>query len=498
MNETLKELLNEDIDRFEEHLRAFGSGDINRRTYKSLSGAFGSYAQRSGGHMLRLRLPGGRLKKEHLAFLVRCIHSYHLNCLKITTAQTIQIHNLPREVVPEIMRLALDVDIVCYGCGGDYPRNVIASPLSGVDRKKSFDVLPYAEAASNHLLTSIRHIHLPRKLKIAFSNDSANITHATFRDLGFVANDNHTFSVYCAGGLGPNPKLGIRVLDSVSPSNILACIDAMISVFTTFGNYENRALSRSRYLQDTLGREGLITEFQSAFSECLKSSPKTTLTDTAHISNASTKSNGDIVHYHPPGGILPVKILDELNSLIQNISSAECRISPDGSFYVINLTNSEAASLKQITDWHPYSCLEQSVSCIGASLCQIGLRDSQKLLRNILSAVKTAHLPSDALPAIHVSGCLSSCGTHQISTIGFQGTIKREGNKIIPAFALFYKGSTSFGSEQIGEKLGIIPEDKIPEFIVELGTAVARSGLDFDSWLQNNENSFLKLASNYI
>ena len=63
-------------------------------------------------------------------------------------------------------------------------------------------------------------LHMPRKLKVGFSNTPANEVHATFRDLGFVAKENGTFSVYCAGGLGPNPKLGVHITDNADPNEV--------------------------------------------------------------------------------------------------------------------------------------------------------------------------------------------------------------------------------------------------------------------------------------
>ena len=65
-----------------------------------------------------------------------------------------------------------------------------------------FDVLPYAEEAGDYLMGIIKNVKLPRKLKVGFSNSPANVTHATFRDLGFVAKADGTFDVYSAGGLG--------------------------------------------------------------------------------------------------------------------------------------------------------------------------------------------------------------------------------------------------------------------------------------------------------
>ena len=81
-------------------------------------------------------------------------------------------------------------------------------------------MFPYAKAAGEYLLTKMPGLHMPRKLKVGFSNTPANEVHATFRDLGFVAKENGTFSVYCAGGLGPNPKLGVHITDNADPNEV--------------------------------------------------------------------------------------------------------------------------------------------------------------------------------------------------------------------------------------------------------------------------------------
>lgn len=65
---------------------------------------------------------------------------------------------------------AFDAGIVTIGAGGDNPRNVLCSPLSGVEKGEYFDVSPYAKAASDFLINLIDKIKLPRKLKVGFSN----------------------------------------------------------------------------------------------------------------------------------------------------------------------------------------------------------------------------------------------------------------------------------------------------------------------------------------
>lgn len=184
MEQLLKEF-RDDIAQFREMTEKFYANEVSVKEYKGFSGGFGSYAQKGGtASMLRLRLPGGRIDKEKLKFIVDSIQEYGIEKVHVTTCQTIQFHNLSMETVCEIMEKAFDVGIITRGGGGDFPRNVMVSPLSGVEQGEYFDVMPYALAVSDYLLGIIKTVKMPRKLKVCFSNSPANEPHATFRDLG--------------------------------------------------------------------------------------------------------------------------------------------------------------------------------------------------------------------------------------------------------------------------------------------------------------------------
>lgn len=508
MRQELKDIMRSEISLFEEKIRAFEAGDLDKKTYKGFSGGYGSYAQRNGGHMLRLRMSGGRLTKERLAFLADSTEAYVIDHMKLTTCQSVQLHNLSASATTALMEKALDVDIVTRGGGGDFPRNTMASPLSGVEQGEYFDVLPWAEAAGEYMLGLVRDLHLPRKLKVGFSNSPANITHVTFRDLGFAAREDGTFDVWCAGGLGPNPRIGIQVAEAIEPAEIAACIDAMIAVFTTFGNYENRARSRTRYLQDTLGSDGLKAEYTKALEQARKASPRLSAMsvsvekaadgELSHPRVTAQKQAGlYAVNYHPRGGNLPPEKARQLYETIRDMDLVEGRLSPDGSVYFINLTAAEAQTVLDITSDSAVTPFQCSVSCIGGSICTTGVRDSQALLAAMQEAVDEANLPSNALPIVHVSGCPSSCGTQQIGTLGFQGASKLVNGSPQPAFALQMKGCKVQGHESFGEALGTILTEQIPLFIVELGRTVAASGMDFHGWLVAHEDVFRALAAKY-
>lgn len=247
----------QDLPAFREKTAEFYAGTLDKASYKGFSGLYGSYAQKDGKtSMLRLRMTAGRMSKEKMAFIADVLVRYPVPRVHLTTCQTVQLHDLDQDTVCDVMEEALDHGIVTMGGGGDFPRNVTCSPLSGVEKGEYFDVLPWAEAAGAYLMNFIKAEKMPRKLKVGFSNSPANVTHATYRDLGFAARPDGCFDVYSAGGLGNNPRFGVKVAEAVAPEKILYYVKAMWLTFRAYGNYENRGKARSRYMQETLGGPG--------------------------------------------------------------------------------------------------------------------------------------------------------------------------------------------------------------------------------------------------
>lgn len=503
-----------DLPEFREKTAAFYAGELSKGEYKGFSGFYGSYAQKSGtASMLRLRMPAGRVTKEKLAFTAQAVRKYQVEKIHFTTCQTIQLHDLQQEALCSIMEEALDAGIVTMGGGGDFPRNVMCSPLSGVENHEFFDVMPWAEAAGEYLLHFIRAEKMPRKLKVGFSNSPQNITHATYRDLGFAAREDGRFDVYSAGGLGNNPRFGVQVAEGIEPEMILYHIKAMWLTFRAYGNYQNRGKARTRYMQEAAGgaekyKEAYLDKLKEVLDSGedlrihAKAKPVLKSGDGNSVSGfrvISQKQKGlYTVIWHPLGGQPSPDTLCTLSEAMADMEEAELRLSPDETAYIINLTAAEAEKVLKITADSAQSLFETSVSCIGASICQIGLRDSQALLRACVDAVRSAGIPNNALPQIHISGCPSSCGTHQTGRIGFRGASKKTDKKPMPAFVLYVNGEERQGQETFGQELGTILEKDVPEFLVKLGRAVAGSGMDYETWNRENPDGLKKIAAEYL
>lgn len=508
----------EDLKEFHRVTEQFYKKEITVPQYKSVSGGYGSYAQRGGERsMLRLRLTGGEIDRESLEFIKDSIEKYQIDLVHFTTCQTVQLHNLTKEQVCALVGEAFEHGIITIGGGGDFPRNVMCSPLSGVEEGEYFNVFPYAKAAEEYLLTIINKVTLPRKLKVCFSNGAKNETHATFRDLGFVADENLTFQVYAAGGLGIKPKMGVLVAEHIEPSKILYCIKTMVDVFTEYGNYENRAASRSRFLQDTLSEEGLKKIFQDKLAQNLKQedmdiSVKEGLIEKegrdcaveekdflANPRVIKQKQKGlYAVSYHPIGGKPKPSFFKKLYEVSSHMPEVTIRLTPDQGLYVIHLTKEEAEKILELTADDTGTLFERSTACIGADICQVGIGKSQLLLENCLERVKKEHFKNGVLPAIHISGCPSSCGTHQTASLGFRGGKKPTKNGPEFAFAVYENGSEGKGKEQFGKELGVMLEKDIPEFLVELGREISKEDVTFKEFQARYPERTAQVAERYI
>ncbi|ORT99129.1 Ferredoxin-nitrite reductase [Anaerovibrio sp. JC8] len=517
MNVTDPEIWRQKIrNEFKPAAEKFYAGELKRNEYKGISGIFGSYAQAGDEKkqsMIRLRMTAGRITRPKLAFIADAIKKHKVNKIKFTTCQTVQLHNLALAPLLDIMEGALGVGIITIGGGGDNPRNVTCSPLSGLDRYEYFDVQPYAEAVGQYAMNFIKAGLLPRKLKIGFSSSPKNISHATIRDLGFVARPDGNFDVYSAGGVGPNPKVGIKVGEGVKPTDIFLYVKAMVNVFKEYGNFQNRAKARSRYIPEALGG---AAKYRKAFKDKLKEveaerkngstefaftveTPKIRKTGKSVINHPRAlpqKQKGLYsVVYHPIGGTPDPQTFLKLAEAVAMINQAEIRLSPDETAYIVNLTGIEARKIIKLTAHDTATTtFEMASACIGAAICQSGVRDSQALIHKCVEAVRQAGLPDGALPPIHICGCPGSCSTPQLVAIGFRGAIRDKQS----AFLLTINGQAVEGREVFGQELGLLFEKDIPQFLIDLGTAVAYTGLSYNEWISLNPDGVATIAAPYL
>lgn len=511
----LKEILLPEIEEFRKVGHKFANGEMTVMDFKHASGGMGVYAHRGGKEfMIRLRIPSGIITMPQFKLICDWADKYKLGGLHFTTRQAIQYHGLSIDEVCDLMKEALENDIYTRGAGGNFPRNVALSPLSGVDKEEAFDPTPYALATGEYFMERITTYKLPRKLKVSFSNASSDTAHCTIQDLGFLAvNDNGKdyFRVYVGGGLGRNPKLALRYPELIEPSDVLNYVEAMVRLFKAEGNYENKGKARVRYIVDKLGEEGFINEYKKYVEEVknevslkfnfnVKEYIKEGIeTNISHKRLIAQKQPGLYsVYLHPVGGQIKVSDLKILVSTLEKFDNPEMRLSMTEGVYFRNLNGKEAEELLKATDtMGGESSFEYSVSCIGVPTCQMGIAESQQALKETLSYVKENVSNLSLLPRLYFSGCPNSCGVHQIAEIGFTGKKKRINDVIEEAYEIHVNGSFVEGEARLGECYGDVARKDIPKFICELANNLNDCNKSFINYINENKEEFKKLVEKY-
>lgn len=67
-----------------------------------------------------------------------------------------------------------------------------------------------------------------------------------------------------------------------------------------------------------------------------------------------------------------------------------------------------------------------------------------------------------------------------------------------PAFTLHFGGCDLQGHERMGEQVGVMLQEQIPAFLVELGKAVENSGMNYQEWIEGHEEDAKEIAKKYL
>lgn len=511
-NEKLKQEVNE----FREYGHKFLNKEVTRAAFKGVSGGMGVYAQRvKDQFMIRLRTPSGLISHKHLNLISEYAEKYNLKGIHLTTRQAVQLHDLAFDNICDIMYDAIDYNLYTRGSGGNFPRNVSISPLSGVEKGEAFDVTPYALQVGEYLMSQITTYKLPRKLKIAFSNGDNDTGKATFNDLGFLAvieNGKPFFKLYLAGGMGNNPAVAIEYGKLVNPEDVLYHVEAITQLFIAEGDYENKAKARLRYVPMRMG----VDEFLNCYEKHLSSVKEkhnfngiSPVVSKEGEGNHKLKNNNSLVAQkqdglytvilHPLSGQMEARDVKKVTEFINKHENADVRLSMEEEMYIRNLTEDEAVELLNITEiMRETTKIGQSVTCVGVPTCQMGIEKSQELLKNILNTLKERNMDVKYLPQINISGCPNSCSRHQISDLGFAGGRLKVEDVSEESFEVHVGGFNSKEETKLGKVVGSIVTRKIPEFMCDLANELNKHEMNFKNYINEKEDEFINIIKKYI
>jgi sulfite reductase (NADPH) hemoprotein beta-component len=109
-------------------------------------------------------------------------------------------------------------------------------------------------------------------------------------------------------------------------------------------------------------------------------------------------------------------------------------------------------------------------SCPGAESCRLAVTQSRGLGR-LLEAHLRSH-PEVAAKApdlqIKMSGCPNGCGQHHIAGLGFQGSIRKLGDRAVPQYFVMVGGSVENSGASFGRIAAKVPARRMPAVVDRL------------------------------
>jgi sulfite reductase (NADPH) hemoprotein beta-component len=449
-----------ELDRFEETVRLFLRGDIDSERFTAFRLQQGVYGQRQAGvHMVRIKLPGGRLVPQQLVGIAEVIEKYTEHQIAhISTRQDIQLHHIPTANTPALLRHLGKYGLTTREACGNTVRNMTACALTGSCPREHVDVTTHLEGAVNHFLRHPLTQHMPRKFKISFSACEADCAQGTMHDIGVVAthkDGKFGFKVLAGGGLGHKPHEALVIEPFLEEKDLLPCMEAVVSLHHRYSDRKRRAKARVKFLVDRFGADGFLEKYReeyartkAAFSnrEFPKGEWKLGQPGPAPGAGAPRK----VFPIKPVGQVtfsIAAKIGDVTPAQLRGIAAVmeredlvDIRATQDQNFLIVGVPQAKVPALRAgivALGLREPQAGDDVVACPGTSTCKLGITSSK-----ILGAMLDGG-PEDL--RIRVSGCHNSCAQPDTGDIGLYGEGRRLFGKLIPHYVLQLGGNGMAG-----------------------------------------------------
>jgi ferredoxin-nitrite reductase len=488
---------------------------------------WGVFHQRSGQEsyfMLRLTNCGGILEPGQLRAIGEVAREYATGpaanpefgngFIDLTTRQSIQLHWLKLEDIPEIWEKLESVGVSSRSAGGDTMRNISGCPVAGKDAHEYVESRPLLDELQDDLRGDDALANMPRKFNISVTGCREGCAQDSINDIGlepahrFIDDEEiRGFNVRVGGGLGGREPREARPLDIfVTPENAYELTRAFVELYHAEGNRENRQKNRARFFVDEWGtdeiREALDertdfelkhagTDFRGEYSYNAGKAPSEGKAD--HVGVHEQHDGRNYVGLSVPVGRLTADEAVELADLADEYGSGEVRLTRRQNPLVMDVPDADLDDLlaEDLLDTHrpePNPFQRGAIACTGTEFCSLALTETKARMARMLRWLRdNVELPDDVENIhIHYSGCTADCGQAMTADIGLQGMRARKDGEMVEAMDVGVGGGIGEEPTFVDWLHQRVPADEVPGAIRNLMHAFAalrEDGQSFREWV---------------
>ena len=443
-------------------------GSLTEEEFKPLRLMNGLYLQLHA-YMLRVAIPYGTLNSAQMRRLALLAEKWDKGYGHFTTRQNIQ-YNWPKlNDVPDMLDALAEVGMHAIQTSGNTIRNVTADHFAGAAADEITDPRPYAELLRQWSTDHPEFQFMPRKFKIAITGSENDRAVIKAHDIGLqlVERDGVLGArIIVGGGLGRTPMIGKELSRFVAIDDLLAYLEATVSVWNQIGRRDNkykarikitvhengigtiRAKVNERFLQvrpqfkgvdmallDEIKshfappafRKGSVASFESAYTNdpVFRSWVDTNIAphkNTDHaIVTISIKQHGQT-----PGDATAEQ-MGVMADLAKEFAYDELRISHEQNVILPHVHKADLPAIHTALRKHELATaniglISDIIACPGMDYCALATARSIPVAQEIATRFDELKLEHDiGHLKIKISGCINACGHHHVGHIGILG-----------------------------------------------------------------------------
>ncbi len=444
-------------------------GSLTEDEFRPLRLMNGLYLQLHA-YMLRVAIPYGTLAPRQMRQLAMIADTYDKGYGHFTTRQNIQYNWPVLQDVPAILSALADVEMHAIQTSGNCVRNVTADHFAGAAADEIEDPRPTAELLRQWSTDHPEFQFLPRKFKIAITgspNDRA-VTKAHDIGLRMVRNPegNPGYEVMVGGGLGRTPMIGVTVRDFLPKADLLPYVEAILSVYNTFGRRDNKYKARIKITVHETGAEeitrmtearfaelrplfsgadqALLAEIAGAFAPPAFRNAPVDAYDAFYKADPTFRAWADTnlaAHRNAQYSIVTISLKahgatpgdatsDQMRlmaDLAEKYGHSELRISHEQNVILPHVHKSDlpmvhAALYQAGLGTANVGLISDIIACPGMDYCALATARSIPVAQQIALRFDELKLEHDIGPLkLKISGCINACGHHHVGHIGILG-----------------------------------------------------------------------------
>ncbi|PSP87916.1 ferredoxin--nitrite reductase [Halobacteriales archaeon QS_4_66_20] len=437
--------------------------------------------------------------------------------IDFTTRQSIQMHWLKLEDVPEIWEKLEAVGVHSRSAGGDTMRNITGCPVAGRDKHEFVDAGPVLDEITAKLREDDDLANMPRKFNISVTGCREGCAQDSINGIGLEPAEKQIdgdrvrgFNVRVGGGLGGREPRRARSLDIfVRPENAYEVTRAFVELYFDYGNRENRQKNRSRFFVDDWGTEKIREvmqeeyvnfelktagiNFRSGYTYNAGRPPDAGKHD--HVGVHEQVDGHYYVGLSVPVGRLTAAETIELADLAEEHGSGEVRLTRRQNPLIMDVPEGElddllAAPLLETHKPEPNPFQRGAMACTGTEFCSLALTETKARMAVLLRWLReNVDLPEDVLQLkIHYSGCTADCGQALTADIGLQGMRARKDGEMVEALDVGVGGGVGTKPSFVEWVRQRVPADEVPGMLQNLLEAFAAhrgEGQTFREWVDS-------------